>query len=179
MTNKIYDRERRARYHEASKERDNTRSSEYYAEHKEKLNSISRARYTETKEKKAEYRSVHQEERRAYAKVYSVERREKLSAQRKAWRETHQAEIIAYRKAAQSKLVPIAYRWYEPATGLTEYVGRGTIRRAMSHRSQSNWWTPELKLQTQVALSEAHAMELEGRWIRKYQPAHNKEGYRR
>lgn len=110
--------------------------------------------------------------------------RSEYIAYQKAYRASHRDENRVYQKAYYADWVRlprsvVVYRWFEPDTGVTLYVGRGTSRRPHWHRSRSLWATSTMVLKMQIARNEWHAMALEGRWGERYQPIHNKDGYRR
>lgn len=109
---------------------------------------------------------------RAWLAADKLANPEKYRLRREADRERDAARA----KERTAALPPIVYVWVAP-DGTADYVGRGTIERAKTHRRKS-WWTPTHLLLTMACASEWEAMELEGRWGARYLPRHNVEGYR-
>lgn len=89
----------------------------------------------------------------------------------------HRKKRNAQTALRQAMLAPAVYVWIAP-DGQADYVGRGTLARAIRHRHTASWWTPEHYVLIMTCSTEWQAMELEGRWGGFYMPRHNKEGYR-
>lgn len=93
------------------------------------------------------------------------------------WKAKNPDRVKAHQAANVRRRKPIVYGYFYP-DGTAAYVGRGTAFRAKTHKTEKDWWSPDLLLITMTADSEWHAMELEGKWGARYLPLHNKEGYR-
>ena len=133
------------------------------------------------------WRKANPEKVRAAGRAYRIAHRKELAAYEAAHRETRNARdrvyyaanrerVLAYNRTYRSGLGPIVYAWFAP-DGTAEWVGRGTRYRATQHRMKP-WWTPQPLLLSMTCDSEWQAMEYEGRWGARYQPVHNREGYR-
>ena len=135
-----------------------------------------RAYYAAHRAERAAYDAAHRGEKAAYNRAYYAARRAEKTAYQRAYHAANRARQTAYKRARHAALKPVVYAWFAP-DGSAEYVGRGTSSRADTHRRQP-WWTPQHLLLSMSCDSEWQAMEYEGRWGARYQPRHNREGYR-
>ena len=129
----------------------------------------------EYKERKRRYAAQYRLDHPEYAAQYRANHK----VQARASARERAPETKAKRRVAFTKLGCVVYRWDDPLTSTTTYVGSGTIRRPRQHVSRSKWWKPELQLTQEPARSEWHAKELEAQWGQKYKPTANIEGNRR
>jgi len=102
---------------------------------------------------------------------------ERWQAEQKRYRNRRKLGQIWERPVRSTSKIPLVYCYFNPL-GEVVYVGRGSLKRAKSHRYLSNWWNPTLFLLSMSCENEWEAMEYEGKWGNRYKPYMNKDGYR-
>jgi hypothetical protein len=97
--------------------------------------------------------------------------------ERRQMKQKHKEYNTNYEKNRYKVFTPVVYAYFD-SSGKALYVGRGTFDRVRQHKYRSPWYPDVSLLITMTCDSEWHAMEMEGKWGGRYQPIHNKDGYR-
>lgn len=153
----------------------------HYAVNQEKMRAQAKVHYAANREKIIARTKVHQTANRetinARRRISRAANPEKVAGQRKRYRAANPEKVTALEVARNNRQPPVVYVWLD-RNGQAEYVGRGTRKRAMSHKYTKSWWTSEHEVVIRQCESEWQAMELEGAWGGQWNPRYNKEGYR-